>query len=250
MAASTTSAAPGGRRRARRGAGADPDRPPQPELGQLADDDRGARAADPGRLDGQLRAARRLAVIAPEAAVVVAHPRLDQQALGDRERPGGVAAEQGVGAPSGRLVAGGRARRARTIAASPARGSRLSCPGMSGSALRSTDPRAPTPARRGRRRRAARRGRADPRGDRRLGDRDPPAGAEPARRRRPARPGGPRRGGARGGGGDDSRSADAISDLRTAGDEAREPARGRLEALERRLAAVEAARRRPDLSLR
>ena len=79
------------------GAGADPDQPPDAELDRLGEDRDRARGADPGRLNRQRATLRGLPVVAPEPAVVVAHPRLDEDVLGDRERPGRVAADQRVG---------------------------------------------------------------------------------------------------------------------------------------------------------
>ena len=52
---------------AERGAGADPDRPPHSQLGQVGEDDRGARPAHPGRLDRQLAPGRRSTPCSPTA---------------------------------------------------------------------------------------------------------------------------------------------------------------------------------------
>ena len=52
--------------------GADPDRPPHPELGQVGEDEGGARPAHPGRLHAQLAARRRRPRVAPQPARVVA----------------------------------------------------------------------------------------------------------------------------------------------------------------------------------
>jgi hypothetical protein len=79
-----------------RSASAHSDRPPHAELGQLVEDDRGARASHPGGLDAQPPAARRLPRVSPEPAGVVAHPRLGEELLGEREGAAGVTGEQGV----------------------------------------------------------------------------------------------------------------------------------------------------------
>ena len=82
---------------ARRGAGPDPDRR-RAARARPARRRRPPRSGPPIPVDWTVSSAPDggLAVVAPEAAVVVAHPRLDEQALGDRQRPGGIAAEQGV----------------------------------------------------------------------------------------------------------------------------------------------------------
>ena len=111
-------ASPGRSSGAQRRAGPDPDRPPHPELGQVGEHQRRARAAHPGRLDGQLAPpGGRLARVAPEAARVVAHLRLLEQLLGQRQRPPGVADEDRVGGDRGggseaRRHRGGEPRRA------------------------------------------------------------------------------------------------------------------------------------------
>src|SRR5262249_3702573 len=75
-------------------AGAHPDGPPDPELAQLGEDDRGARPADSGRLDAQRPAVGRLAGVSPEATAVIAHLRLGQQLLREGQGPARVAGEE------------------------------------------------------------------------------------------------------------------------------------------------------------
>jgi hypothetical protein len=80
-----------------RAAGADADRPLHAELGELGEHDRGARPADPGRLDAEAAPLLGLAAVAPEAAVQVVHLRLGQELLRQRHRPRRIAGEQHVG---------------------------------------------------------------------------------------------------------------------------------------------------------
>ena len=74
--------------RIERAAGAHPDRAPHPQLGQLLEDDRGARPSHAGGLDAERPALGRLARVAPEPAGVVAHPRLGRAAAGRAPAPG------------------------------------------------------------------------------------------------------------------------------------------------------------------
>ena len=99
--------------RGERGAGADPDRPPHAQLGQVGQHQRGARPAHPGRLDRQRPARRRLARVAPQPAGVVAHLRLLEQLLGQQQRPPGVADEERGGGDRGGGAESGRHRRRR-----------------------------------------------------------------------------------------------------------------------------------------
>ena len=78
-----------------RAAGPDPDHAPRAEVVQLGDHDRGARAAHPGALDRQRLAVGGGARVAPQAAVVVEHPRRRRAA----PRPG---AAPGPGSPGSR----------------------------------------------------------------------------------------------------------------------------------------------------
>ena len=82
------------RRRAEAGRGTDADQPARAERDQLGDDGGGARAAEAGALDGQRRAVGGRPAVAPEAAVVVEHPRPVDQLLGEPERAAGVAGQQ------------------------------------------------------------------------------------------------------------------------------------------------------------
>ena len=82
--------------RVERPAGADPDGPPHAELGELLQDDRGARAAHAGRLDAERAALRRLPGVSPEPAGVVAHLGLGEQLLGVGQGAAGVAGQQDV----------------------------------------------------------------------------------------------------------------------------------------------------------
>ena len=66
-ASATRAAARPARARAQRGAGADPDRPPHPQLGQVGEHDRGAGPAHPGRLDRQLAGRRPCRPCSPRA---------------------------------------------------------------------------------------------------------------------------------------------------------------------------------------
>ena len=81
------SGSPGSEPSRGRPAAADPDRPAHPELGQVGEDERGARPADPGRLDRQRAPRRSHAGVAPEAAGVVAHLRLARAAPGRAAGP-------------------------------------------------------------------------------------------------------------------------------------------------------------------
>ena len=90
----------------------DPDRPEDPQLGQVGEHERRARAAHPGRRHGQPSARRRAPGVAPEPARVVAHLRLLEQLLGQHQRPAGVADEDGVGRERGGGAEARRHRRA------------------------------------------------------------------------------------------------------------------------------------------
>ncbi len=78
-----------------RTAGADADQAPGAEGDQLGQDDRRRGAAHAGGLDRQrLAVGARGAGVAPQAAVVVEHQRLDEQRLRERQRAAGVAGQQ------------------------------------------------------------------------------------------------------------------------------------------------------------
>jgi hypothetical protein len=61
----------------------DPQQPPGAQGDQLLRDDRGARAAHPGALDGQQLAVGRRAGVPPQPAVVVEHLGALEQVLGE-----------------------------------------------------------------------------------------------------------------------------------------------------------------------
>ena len=82
------------RRRAEAGRGADPDQAARAEGDELADDGGRARAAQAGALDRQRRPVGGRPAVAPEAAMVVEHPRPVDQLLGEAERAPGVAGQQ------------------------------------------------------------------------------------------------------------------------------------------------------------
>ena len=76
--------------------------------------DRRRRAAHAGRLDRQRLAVGRRAGVAPQAAVVVEHARLDEQRLRQRERAPGIAGQQhALGERRGRVQVDGVAVRHR-----------------------------------------------------------------------------------------------------------------------------------------
>ena len=78
--------------RAQRRAGPDPDRPPHPQLGQVAQHQRRARPAHPGRLHGQPRPLRRQSPSSPTARArgsLIFGP--SSQHLRERHRPAGIA---------------------------------------------------------------------------------------------------------------------------------------------------------------
>ena len=91
-----------------RAAGPDPHRPAHPELGQLAEHHRGARARRSRSTGSSARGRpRSRPPVAPEPVRVVAHLRLLQQLLGEVEGPRRVAGQQRVGGDRGGRGAGG-----------------------------------------------------------------------------------------------------------------------------------------------
>ena len=77
-----------------RAAAPDPDQPSRAERDQLLGDDRRARAAEAGALDGQRRAVGGRPGVAPEAAMVVEHLRPVEQLLGQSQRPAGISRQE------------------------------------------------------------------------------------------------------------------------------------------------------------
>ena len=78
-------------------AGADPNRPAHAQAGELLEHDRRAGRPHARRLDAQRPARLGLTRVPPQPPVVVAHPRLGQQLLGQRQGPPRVAGQEGVG---------------------------------------------------------------------------------------------------------------------------------------------------------
>jgi hypothetical protein len=75
----------------------DPDQPSRSMLDQLGEHDGGALGADPGGLDRQLAPVAGGPGVAPEAVLVIRHPRALEQVLGEGEREPGIARQEDIG---------------------------------------------------------------------------------------------------------------------------------------------------------